>query len=422
MLTQQGDPIMDNSTQHSDCLNDPASATDSAQLLYYYRTLLDTPPPSSSSPDNNHPTPSNDKQDPVDDKPIANATIGKRKILDYVIKGEADKATTSLDDEPTQSDHEHLRFNAPELFNHADVKGARDRYSLNWLNVAELLANKDCLDPRAQDLLRMFVKSKWDTVSWLENGLKSTNGKLSQALLLLIASEAWHIVPNAYTIVESNLRSKDGRYSPKGCKRRFISPRAARRQILKFKDTFAPERLFPRHHAYLVLFESPKELRSLGHNPAQRREDYDRFFSKTRQSLMDWKDSGKIRAFFLSHEITCFSILEQTFNPHSHAVVWVDAESDASFIDEFIEAGELIKYRDNPKTDWADLKNFLYYMMRAHSLASVYEREFALTDPVSFNKSTINALHTLVQLQCGDGGGQGKQKLFKSGIPTRKKK
>jgi len=32
-----------------------------------------------------------------------------------------------------------------------------------------------------------------------------------------------------------------------------------------------------------------------------------------------------------------------------------------------------------------------------------------------------SALHTLVQLQCGDGGGQGK-KLFKSGIPTRKKK
>jgi hypothetical protein len=268
----------------------------------------------------------------------------------------------------------------------------------------------------------MFVKSKWDTVSWLENGLKSTNGKLSQALLLLIASEAWHIVPNAYTIVESNLRNKDGKYSPKGCNRRFISPRAARTRINKFKNAFAPERLFPRHHAYLVLFESPEELRSLGHNPAQRREDYDKFFSKNRQSLIDWKDSGKIRAFFLSHEITCLSILEHTFNPHSHAVIWVDAESDASFIDEFIEAGELIKYRDDPKTDWAHLKNFLYYMMRAHSLASVYEREFKLTDPVSFNKATVNVLHSLVQLQCGDGGGQGKQKLYREGIPTRKKK
>ncbi|MEI6399233.1 MAG: hypothetical protein WCO71_10720, partial [Pseudomonadota bacterium] len=160
---------MDNSTQHSDCLNDPASATDSAQLLYYYRTLLDTPPPSSSSPENNHPTPSNDTQDPVDDKPIANATTGKRKILDYVIKGETDKATTSLDGEPTHADHNHLRFNAEEILKPISVKGARDRYSLNWLNVAELLANKECLDPRAQDLLHSFVKSKWDTVSWLEN-------------------------------------------------------------------------------------------------------------------------------------------------------------------------------------------------------------------------------------------------------------
>ena len=413
---------MDNSTHHSECLSDSASPTDSAQLLYYYRPLFDTHNPSSSSKENTPLTESNDTKHSVEKRPIANAPIDKRKIIHYVIKGEHDKGATSLKEEPTRADHEHLRFNAEEILNPISVKGARDRYSLNWLNVAELLANKECLDPRARDLLRMYVKSKWDTVPWLENGLKSTNGRLSQALLLLIASEAWHIVPNAYTIVESNLRSKDGKYSPKGCKRRFISPRAARGQILKFKHTFAPERLFPRHHAYLVLFESPEELRSLGHNPAQSRDDYDKFFSKNRQSLMDWKDSGKIRAFFLSHEITCLSILEQTFNPHSHAVVWVDAESDASFIDEFIEAGELIKYRDNPKTEWADLKNFLYYMMRAHSLASVYEREFALTDPVSFNKATINALHTLVELQCGDGGGKGKQKLYKAGIPKRKKK
>jgi hypothetical protein len=59
--------------------------------------------------------------------------------------------------------------------------------------------------------------------------------------------------------------------------------------------------------------------------------------------------------------------------------------------------------------------------MRAHSLASVYEREFNTEDPVSFNKATVEALHSLVQLQCGDGGGKGKQKLYKEGIPKRKK-
>jgi hypothetical protein len=412
---------MDNSTYSPDRHCDSASAPDSDQSLYYYRTLLDTPPPSSSSTENNPRTPSDDYPDPVQEKSVTPYTPSNRKIRGYTIKGEPDKLTASLDGEPTHTDHDHLQFYAEEILKPISVKGARDRYQLNWLNVAELLANKGCLDRRAQDLLRMFVKSKWDTVSWLENGLKSTNGKLSQALLLLIASEAWHIVPNAYTIVESNFRSKDGKYSPKGCKRRFISPKAARGQILKFKDTFAPERLFPRHHAYLVLFESPEELRSVGHNPGHRREDYDRFFAQNRQSLKDWKRSAKIRAFYLSHEITCLSILEHTFNPHSHAVIWVDAESDASFIDEFIEAGELIKYKDDPKTDWADLKNFLYYMMRAHSLASVYEREFKLTDPVSFNKATVNVLHSLVQLQCGDGGGQGKQKLFREGIPKRKK-
>jgi len=391
------------------------SPSDSAQSLYYDRTLLDTPPLSSSSLESNHLTSVTNAQSPVNDSPVANSTNAKSGIRNYVI-GDL------TDDEPTHSDHEHLRFNAPEIFYHADAKGAHDRYSLNWLNVAELLANKKCLDPRARDLLRMYVKSKWDTVSWLENGLKSTNGKLSQAILLLIAAEAWSIVPNAYTIIESNLINKDGKYSPKGCKRRFISPRAARGQIHKFKTNYAPERLFPRHHAYLVLFESSEELRKVGHNPAHQRADYDRFFSKNRQSLIDWKRSGKIRAYFLSHEITCLSILDQTFNPHSHAVIWVDAESDASFIDEFTEAGELIKYLDTPRTGWADLKNYLYYMMRAHSLAKVYEREFSLTDPVSFNKSTINALHTLVELQCGDGGGQGKQKLFKAGIPMRKRK
>lgn len=408
---------MNNTSPHPDLLQNSASATDFTQSLYYSRTLLNTLPPDSpkESLDNTSNTPAYQNEDLAKRNPICNVTQNRPGIRNYTIKEQPAN-------EPTQSDHDHLRFNAGEVFAPNSVTNARDRYTLNWLNISDLLANLKCLDPRARDLLRMYVKSKWDSTSWLENGLKTTNGTLAQALLLLIAAEAWHIIPNAHAIVESNLRSKDGKYSPLGCKRRFISPRAARGQIHRFKNTFSPEDLFPRHHAYLVLFESPEELRKVGHNPAQRRDHYDSFFAKNRQSLLDCKKSGKIRAFVLSNEVTCSSIMEQIFNPHSHAVIWVDAESDASFLDEFIEAGELIKYHRDPKTNWADLKNFLYYMMRAHSLASVYEREFNVSDPVSFNKATVNALHSLIQLQCGDGGGQGKRKLFSAGIPKRKRK
>lgn len=391
------------------------------QLLYYYNIplLLQDPIPhekeiNDQDSGNEQEQEQEANQQEPEIKEIADNPKIELPVRDYQIQFDADYYTP-----PTRADFEHLRFNASELFEFPVTQRATERHDLNWLSFNDLYANRRLLDRRARYLLGLYCKSKWDKTSWLESGLKTTNGTLAQAILLLIVTEAWSASTILHMIVESNLRSKAGNYLYSGSNRRFISPRAACVKIKEFKNTYAPERLFPRCHAYIVLFESPEELRHVGHNPAQRREAYEKFFERNREILQKWKKKRSIRAFFLSNEITCLSIRDQIFNPHSHAVIWTDAESDASFIDAFIEAGYLIKYYADPKTNWADLKHFLPYMMRAHSLAAVYARQFNSADPVGFNKSTINALHAMIELQCGDGGGQGKRKIYREGIPKR---
>ena len=292
---------MDSPTLHSDHPSSLSTTEDSARLLYYYRTLPEQPsfyspnPDCVASNDVPHKPPHIEIKDPDNEL--------KPAVREYRILG-------SETDEPTSIDFDHLRLYATELFTDDPVTGKCDKYSLNWLSVSDLLSHQGSLDSRSQSLLRLFVKSKWDNAAWLENGLKTTNGKLSQAMLLLLAAEAWNIIPNGHTIIESNLRSKDGKYSSKGVKRRFLSPQAARRQIYQFKKTYAPEKLFPEHHAYIVLFESGDDLRNVGNNPSLRRCDYERFFDRNRDTLKSWKKSGKIRAYLLSHEITCLSITD----------------------------------------------------------------------------------------------------------------
>jgi len=322
------------------------------------------------------------------------------------------------DPAPTDLDFEHLQLYASEISGERSAVDPKDRYDLNWLSFTELYDCRDCLCEGTRRLLGSFARSKWDAPGWLETGLKTTNGTLPEAILLLIAAEVWdNIIPNGHTIIEANLRGKDGKYFYKAGKRRFISPRAASVRIRGFQNNYAPEQLFPNHHAYAVLFESSKDLRSVGHNPAQKRQDYETFFAKNVETLRLWKKERKIRAFFASHEITCLSIILQLFNPHSHAVIWVDAESDASFIDALVEEGKLIKYIRAPKRTWDELKHFIYYMMRAHSLAAVYKREFSHVYAKEFNKLTVQAFHALVELQTGDGGSKGKQKTHQEGIP-----
>ncbi len=319
---------------------------------------------------------------------------------------------------PSQEDFRHLEDHTIVAKPEEVSNNPKSKYDLNWLNFYDLFIYREFLDKYSRELLFKFAKSKWSQAEYLENGLKATNGTLAQSILLLIAAEISNILPNASMIVESNLRDKDGKYSPRGTKRRFISPKAARLQISKFNKVYAPRKLFPAHHAYLVLFESSNELRDVGRNYSQRRQDYERFFDENRNQLKLWKRKKKIRAFFLSHEITCLSIRDFKFNPHSHAIVWLDNASDASFIDEFIENGLSIKYEKRPITKWDNLEHFVDYLMRAHSLAAVYKKEFTMKDAREFNKSTIEAFHALVELQCGDGGKPGNRKIFKEGIPT----
>jgi hypothetical protein len=323
---------------------------------------------------------------------------------------------------PSGLDHDHLRLYASELFESEATKAAKGKYELNWLSFPDLYNNKRLFDERSQYLLDLFLKSKWDDRVWLENGLKASNGTLAQAILLLIACEAWDKIPNADKIIESNLRKKNGLYSSRGGKRRFISPRAARTQILKFKNIYAPEELFRENFAYILLFESGEELRKIDDNASQRREEYERFFERNRQILQSWKKKKKISAFLLGHEISSLSIREQKFNPHSHAIVWVERHKDASFIKEEKENGVLIKNIERARKEYKEAEKFIGYMMRAHSLAATYKREFRNEDSVDFNNKTIRALRTLAELQCGDAGSKGKQKLYKEGIPTRQGK
>ena len=93
-------------------------------------------------------------------------------------------------------------------------------------------------------------------------------------------------------------------------------------------------------------------------------------------------------------------------------------------------------------TRWSELYAYIPYMMKAHSLVSVYKNEFSEDDIESFNQKAIRVFETMSRLYYGDTsnsdalfidvqedtpiGGEtsisvGRRKLHMSGIPKRKK-
>ena len=348
---------------------------------------------------------------------------------------------------PTEDELEHLRLYCPEIFKDEITRKAKSISEIELLNLNDYLAHWGVLDRSTRHLLAEFVNSDWSRTDWQDKGLKTKEGNvtLAQALLLLIGLGIENVMPNSGDrLILSNLRTKAGKFRKGGQKQRSKDPKAAIMAYQKFMATFAPADLFPANKAYVVLFESPDELKAVGLNCHldDRRVAIGQFFNAVRDFLRICKERGCITAYLAGHEISSSSITPLQVNPHSHAVIWLPHYHDTAFLDAAREAGIPLKYKPTPIVDYSTLERFIPYIMQAHSLVMRYNVERPEGNLREFNLAAREALYATHQLYHGHGTSYdvvdieddhndqkgsgtkntiGRCKLIKSGIPKRAK-
>ena len=295
----------------------------------------------------------------------------------------------------------HVRKHCGMLFTgqvHSDARGV---LNLNLLNANDVLTNIHLFDPTTRYLLSEFFRSNWEDVNDLSTGMKTKDGAqtIPEALLLLITLGLHNIYPTGAKAILSNLQYEAGLYHSGHGSRRCWDPKAARKAQKDFLRRHAVELLFPKYKAYRVLFKSDPAIHRVNPDGGvdEARLVYGIQFHEVREKLLAWKAAKYIHAFLVGHEISC-SIREHTFNPHSHAIIWMHHDQDPWFIDEAKENGDLISRLPDPVTTWSNLCCFVQYIMKAQSLVSRYKVEYLEQDLENFNQMTVRAFRTMSEL------------------------
>ena len=329
---------------------------------------------------------------------------------------------------PSNSIIQKLRVCAPELFDQRLHINARDRYSLNWLSYEDHLLNWDVLNTGQKLNLISIGEGDWDESLWVGGGLKCGDGKdltFPEALMLLTAVDIGAIVRGGgWKIVSGNIR-KNRKYPSEKSNRRNIDPRAARTFNYEWVKDHNLAGLFPDYKGISAVFSLPENLVTVGNNLFRPRDRINGFFKMVHTLLVDLQESKEspLKAFILSNEISCRSIRRSEFNPHSHAILFVDRDSDFGFLELLRDGGLCIKWKDEIIRSENRLRNIITYISKATSLVEPYRREFSEDDLKDFNVMTVNAHHGLKALNCcghWDGGEPPlNRKFLKRGIPKK---
>ena len=327
---------------------------------------------------------------------------------------------------PGRSDILRLKGLAPELFEGNLHPNAPDRYSLNWLSYEDHLLNWEVLSPEQKLNLISIAEGDWDESLWVGGGLKCGDGKdltFPEALMLLTAADIGEIVGGAgWKIVRGNIR-RNGLYPMEKSSRRNIDPRAARTFNYGWVRNHDLAGLFPDFKGISAVFSLPENLVTVGNDLFRPRDRINEFFKMVHSLLVKMQEGKKfpLKAFILSNEISCRSIRRSQFNPHSHAILFVDRDEDFEFLDLLRDGGMSIKWKDEIISTENRLKNIITYISKATSLVEPYRRELGSEDLREFNVMTKNALHNLTALNsCGgwDGGENPlNRKFLERGIP-----
>jgi hypothetical protein len=305
---------------------------------------------------------------------------------------------------PTEETVDRLRRELPELFRCITTDGAFDRYVLNWLNIPDQLGHWFLLDWELRCLLSAFCQSSWEGHG-LRKGLKTGQGMGEHVLLMLLSGCHANEVAgrSGSRLITGNFR-KDGLYPVNHAKLRLISPREAANYATNILKIYNFEALMADHWAHPVVIHAPASLQLVGQDAWRAQPAYASFYRQSGELLDTWYKQRHVRAIFASHEISCSSIWEGRFHPHTHAIVFTD-DGDPHFAWELPDGFKVDP--ELPTRDARAVRNIVRYITQAASIARTYRQEVPGSRELrrEFNVRTVNAWSNLVALMKAEVGG-----------------
>ncbi len=286
---------------------------------------------------------------------------------------------------------------------------ARSIYDCNWTNPNDIVANWRLLDaePDKQHALRAVLESSLSG-NRFRRGLKHECPLIDHLMVMTLGRGVDRMGRYGTRLVTSCLKNRTtGHYSPDKVNVRSINPPQAMRQADEFLKHHHLHKLFDRFVARILLFEPADDSvrfvgQSSSNNAEMRREQYKMFFSSVTGHLNRLVKRHRVWSYMASCEIACRSIKESLYQPHVHAVVWMDPDDCVDWLEYELPADTRLRRPTGMISKWTGIEKFVRYMFQANSIGEVYRREWEEAGIREFNVATVNAWENMVWLLSGD--------------------
>ncbi len=299
---------------------------------------------------------------------------------------------------PCSDSIDELKKSFPGLFRENTNQVCNSKYDFNLLNINAYLDNWNLLHWKIQSAICDFVESDLKSNCY-RFGMKNRSD-FEKHLLLLAGSEIWNIKQFPHSdMVHSNLKT-NGQYGKFKTWNSIIDARTCQQLGSEFSKRHNLPLLFLRRGgAQVVLFESDESYRNLPDNLGLYRERVREFNRENVKFLRRMQRHRKIRSFIYSHEVSCDSILEMKFRPHTHAVVFFESRFEPPDLASKMKLpGRSFKSKDEIHREFRTVEKFIKYIHGAYSLVGVYERDYRDGNVRDLNVKTVQALRNIIDI------------------------
>lgn len=329
---------------------------------------------------------------------------------------------------PSQQTLEVLRFELhSEAFEGLIHDNATSLYELNWLCIPDIIHNWALLasEPDKQETLTAVINASWrDNI--YRRGLKHQCPLIDHLLLMTMGRGVDRFPRYGSRLVTSCLKNRaDGLYSQDKVNVRVINPPHAKSEAEEFVKEHRLELLFGPFVARILLFEPQDDSLEFigswsGNNTETRRGEYEQFFNSVTGHLGRLIKRHKIWSYVASCEIACRSIRNSLYHPHVHAIVWVEPDDCADWLEYELPPNVRLCRPGGIITSWEGIDKFVRYLFQVNSIAEVYRREWQEDEGIrEFNVKTVNAWETIIRLVSGDASGRAYKRIRFRGLPGK---
>lgn len=288
------------------------------------------------------------------------------------------------------------------------------RYNFNLLNPDDYLLNWDYLTSVEKDTFKNLIYN--DTYKNPNRyGLKKLN--LESHLLFSLGLDMTHLLGKNKNYVLSNLKQEDSSTMFLCVNDKNLDPRSSLNTYKKFKKLYQVEKLFEENMvAYHMLITLNNQFHKI---PCQEeaKKIYQDFFKRNNIFLSKLcHKKNKIASYIYSHEISVDSILNQTYRPHTHALIWVEKNKNLFQTErKLLELETRFNLQHQDKTlsllktsqkstaplkrasSYKDIEKSVQYMFRAYSLSEVYRKELSKDNIQELNLKSKETIHSLIR-------------------------